>query len=149
MGREIRRVPLGWEHPKDARGYVPMFDVTFEEAQAERKREGEGDLGEAERMYHRPKWDVPEEQLGYAVYEDVSEGTPVTPTFATKEELVVFLSTKKNYWGDGPYSREAAERFVRAGWVPSMVMSADAFGNTTLHSGIAMYEPGVLPPEKL
>lgn len=27
MGREVRRVPAGWEHPRDAGGeYVPLFD---------------------------------------------------------------------------------------------------------------------------
>src|SRR4051812_5483551 len=33
MGREIRRVPLGWEHPKDeGHDYIPLFDRSFDEA---------------------------------------------------------------------------------------------------------------------
>jgi len=35
MGREIRRVSEGWEHPKDARGnYQPLYDEDFEGAYA-------------------------------------------------------------------------------------------------------------------
>ena len=31
MGREIRRVPANWEHPKDERGnYKPLLDSDFE-----------------------------------------------------------------------------------------------------------------------
>lgn len=26
MGREVRRVPQNWEHPKDQHGYIPLFD---------------------------------------------------------------------------------------------------------------------------
>ena len=27
MGREVRRVPADWQHPKDARGrFIPLFD---------------------------------------------------------------------------------------------------------------------------
>lgn len=52
---------------------------------------------------------------GYQVWETVSEGSPISPVFATSEELVTWLT------GEG-YSRRAAEAFVEQGWVPSMVM---------------------------
>lgn len=36
MGRELRRIPVGWEHPKNERGHFqPMHNRTFEEAYAE------------------------------------------------------------------------------------------------------------------
>lgn len=36
MGREIRRVPKGWEHPKDSRGkYKSMHDQTYKEVAEE------------------------------------------------------------------------------------------------------------------
>lgn len=57
------------------------------------------------------------------VYETVSEGTPVTPPFATKEELIEFLCTQKDFWGQGPRTREVATAFVNEGYVPSMVIS--------------------------
>lgn len=60
---------------------------------------------------------------GWQVWETVSEGSPVTPVFATAEELIEFLVNEGNKW-DGPISREAAEKFVKgSGWVPSMVIA--------------------------
>lgn len=78
--------------------------------------------------YYRPKW--PEDAvMGFAVYETVTEGTPVTPTFATKEELIDYLATSGTYWDDGkPWPREAAERFVETEWAPSMVLEVGASG---------------------
>ena len=36
MGREIRRVPKGWEHPRDEGGkYIPMFDQSYDDAAKE------------------------------------------------------------------------------------------------------------------
>lgn len=33
MGREIRRVPKDWEHPKDSNNnYIPMYDEVYEDA---------------------------------------------------------------------------------------------------------------------
>jgi len=61
---------------------------------------------------------------GWQVWETVSEGSPITPVFATAEELIEHLCTVGDLWkqksGESPYSREAAEAFVKgAGWVPS------------------------------
>jgi hypothetical protein len=71
---------------------------------------------------YRPKWESAE---WYQMYETVSEGTPVTPPFATKEELVNYLVEHGDFWdqnrGDGGWSRENAEHFVNAGWAPSMI----------------------------
>jgi hypothetical protein len=84
--------------------------------------------------YYRPKWDE-NAAMGYAVYETVSEGTPVTPAFATKEELIDYLATNGTYWDKGkPWPREAAERFVAAEWAPSMMM-------TISESGARIVEP--------
>jgi hypothetical protein len=72
---------------------------------------------------YRPKFQT--EPTWYQVYETVSEGTPVTPPFATKEELVNYLVEHGDFWdqrrGHGGWSRENAERFVGAGWAPSLV----------------------------
>ena len=52
--------------------------------------------------------------------------SPVTPAFATKEELVEYLIAHGDYWsqykGQPGFSRAAAEAFVKDEWVPSMVM---------------------------
>lgn len=85
--------------------------------------------------YYRPEWSK-EEMTWFQVYETVSEGTPVTPPFETKEELVEYLVANGDFWdqkrrADGdtimgcvPWSREAAHRFVfGSGWAPSMIVA--------------------------
>jgi hypothetical protein len=147
MGREIRRVPPNWEHPKDERdgGYIPMYDEDFDTALAEwvtgyelwKKREHpDYNQDDYERYQYwemeskppdpesyRPKFET--EPTWYQVYETVSEGTPVTPPFATKEELVNYLVEHGDFWDQrrrhGGWSRDNAERFVNIGWAPSLV----------------------------
>ena len=79
-----------------------------------------------EREYYRPKW-TPEEATWFQVYETVSEGTPVTPPFATKEELVDYLVEHGDFWdqhrGDGGWSRPNAESFVGCGFAVSMTLN--------------------------
>jgi len=63
---------------------------------------------------------------GWQVWQTVSEGAPVSPVFATAEELIDYLVEGGDEWdrkrGEGGCSREAAESFVKgSGWVPSMV----------------------------
>lgn len=83
--------------------------------------------------YYRPDW-KPEEMTWYQVYETVSEGTPVTPPFATKEELIEYLTTNGDFWDQrrrkeggssmqcDPWPRDAAERFVNeTQWAPSFI----------------------------
>lgn len=173
MGREIRMVPPNWDHPKKEYypdRFQPMFDTTFEQASAEWKQEyaawergerpeycGE-DSASLEfwewhgdppaRAYYRPWKD--EDATWYQVWETVSEGTPVTPPFATKAELVEYLVANGDFWDQKRwaedntfmqpkkpgYSREAAERFVMGtGWVPSMIVETGPSG-TTITEGI-------------
>lgn len=156
MGREMRMVPANWEHPKqegwsDGR-LQPMYDQTFEMAAKEWKdgfaawERGERpsycsddsrdlefweyDSGPPERIYYRPWKD--EEATWVQVWETVSEGTPVTPPFATKAELVDYLATKGDFWdqrrGDGAWPRKVAETFVESGYAPSLVVQQSATG---------------------
>lgn len=75
--------------------------------------------------FYRPWTDA--EATWVQVWETVSEGTPVTPPFATKAELVDYLVAGGDDWdrkrGRGGYSREQAVAFVESGWVPSMVVT--------------------------
>jgi hypothetical protein len=165
MGREVRRVPPNWEHPKKdypnhrlgrmEQDYQPMRDNDVESAWIEWQREfakwigGEGDRirekygdedypkdepyrsfcgwhGEPpDPDYYRPRWDE-STATWFQVYETVSEGTPVTPPFATKDELVEYLSTYGDFWdqkrGDGPWSRANAEQFVSRGHAMSLMV---------------------------
>lgn len=77
-----------------------------------------------DRDYFRPKW-LPEEMTWFQMYETVSEGTPVTPPFATKAEIVDYLVKYGDSWdqnrGDGGWLRENAESFVEHEWAPSAI----------------------------
>lgn len=78
--------------------------------------------------YYRPDWKSA--PTYYQVYETVSEGTPVTPHFATKEELIDYLVESGDFWdqirGTGGWDRKAAEEFVSREWAPTMVMIPEA-----------------------
>jgi hypothetical protein len=73
---------------------------------------------------HMPDIDVPEDRLGWCLYETVSEGTPVTPVFATAAELVDWLATKGQDWDQIPLRRASAEAIVeQGGTLGSMVVT--------------------------
>lgn len=160
MGREIRRVPANWEHPRkefedspwaggcdytkahNGKCYQPMYDQDFDSALSEwiseyelwKKGEHPDQLKYSEDAnepyweyaglppdprYYRPKW---EKADWYQVYETVSEGTPVTPPFATKDELIDYLVKNGDFWdqrrGHGGWKRGNAEKFVGQEWAP-------------------------------
>ncbi len=164
MGREIRRVPPNWQHPLkescphyptcDQMCYQPKYEQNIDDALNEwlkdfdRVRAGNMDDFEktcyaslAEWIKDNPPPDLDyyvnykkEEATWYQVYQTVSEGSPVTPPFATQEELIDYLVENGDFWDqerakrDGykfeGYSRNVAEKFVMgSGWVPSMVMT--------------------------
>ena len=140
MGREVRRVPPNWEHPLKDNGHdQPMFKNTYESARAEwlaglaahKPEDHDGaDYWEwwgepPDRAYYRPWKD--EDATWWQLWETVSEGTPVTPPFETREELISWLAEFGDEWdqnrGDGGWGRDAAEAFVSVGYAPSMVVS--------------------------
>lgn len=154
MGREIRRVPPNWQHPKHeayrpyAKGgpiveeYKPLLNETYASAKDEWER-GLVESGLSEEEYLDDCGGPPEAEdyvpytreqaTWYQVYETVSEGTPVTPPFETKDELVKYLALKGDFWDqtriaegrqEGPpgWGFEAAQRFVESEWAPSMIM---------------------------
>lgn len=62
---------------------------------------------------------------GYQIWETVSEGSPISPVFATPEELARWMAGKQ--WGaDHGSSYETWLKFITGpGWAPSMVMDAN------------------------
>lgn len=157
MGREIRKVPPNWEHPKQEGQYdgrlQPMYDKTFATAAQEWKDKfAKWEVGERpdyctdesrnleywewdgeppDRAYYRP-W-TSAEATWIQAWETVSEGTPVTPPFATAVELIDYLITHGDFWdqnrGDGPWPRANAEKFVNDGWAPTFVVQQSSDGN--------------------
>ncbi len=142
-------------------GYQPMYDRHFDDAASEWKAEyakwcaGErpshfndedykkDHMGQPEvefwewygappeRENHRPWKD--EEATWYQVWENVSEGTPVTPPFATKKELIDYLAENGDFCDQRRrkerndhkqvWTREIAEAFVNdVKWAPSLIL---------------------------
>lgn len=152
MGREIRRVPPNWEHPKDENfndgRYQPMHETSFEKRKNEWIAEflawenkthssydpeytyWEWSGNPPDRTYYVPY--KPEEATWFQVYETVSEGTPVSPPFETEEELIKYLATYGDFWdqkrGAGPWNIESAAQFVKGdGWRPTGVITGGKF----------------------
>lgn len=139
MGREIRRVPPNWQHPRDDRGrYRPLYNGTFDAAARQWLDEAKAwDDGTHETIAEDPSYrekypyfweyggnppeadcyrpDFGDTATAYQMYETVSEGTPVSPVFETEEAMVQWLISQGR-------SEHAARAFVRDGWAPSMVM---------------------------
>jgi hypothetical protein len=110
MGRELRKVPSGWEHPRRSDGdYQPLHDEPYEHAlrRWEDARanfaKGLNHLGKTlptsaahysfedwhgtvpESKHYRQDW--PNETIThFQMYENTTEGTPISPVFATPEE---------------------------------------------------------------
>lgn len=80
--------------------------------------EGEGSVWDSlENKQRCEAWEPiePPEGAGYQLWETVSEGSPMSPVFASSDELANWLVT------DQGYSPQAAKAFVGRGWALSMV----------------------------
>jgi hypothetical protein len=128
MGRETRKVPAGWEHPKDAVGnYIPLSDGTqylkdlacWEEG-AKKWVEGSRTdfkggwiaLSDAEKCLsyvsrngerpdpkdYTPQWQD-NECTHLMMYR--GEGTPISPAFETAKELACWLADNNASWFGG------------------------------------------------
>lgn len=121
MGHVARRVPLDWEHPKDAdEQFIPLHDGSgLTERQAAwdaesrkwdeglrddfhggwiRKNAAEQDMDFAEwsgkrpdPAEHMPEWPA-DKRVGWMMYEDVTEGTPLSPVCTTPIHLAAWMS---------------------------------------------------------
>lgn len=119
MSREVRRVPLDWQHPKmiaarwdrtagaviDKEVYRPLFRDRADFPEYHREWEQEGDPNWPEpvldRDYMPDFTGVPEDQMGWCMYEATSEGTPISPVFADPDELAHWLADNEaKSWGN-------------------------------------------------
>ena len=164
MGREVRRVPAGWQHPKEwswnAHGmrverFKPLYPgdkyqsrVDKWDEECAKWRRGEfpdyADAEDRQKCYeqwagqrpHRddymPNW--PEaERTHYMMYEDTSEGTPISPAFETPEELARWLTDNNaSAFGSQGASYEGWLRVAKGGYAPSAV----SVGGGPLMSGV-------------
>ncbi len=149
MGREIRRVPPNWEHPKDEKGnYRSMHEEYYETALNKwlenhhkwmnntHPDQLSGTYSYVSKYKYFGSWESapdpdyyniyykPEEATWYQLYQTVSEGTPVSPPFETKEELSQYLADHGEF--GSRYEKptlEQARNLVNDGYAPSLIMS--------------------------
>ena len=150
MGREVRRVPVNWNHPKDKKGkFIPLKDDyigalkyyrddvdSFIKQMTKIIKKGSTKLydnifNDSEELYDYLTEDSLEPPdikefmpsgSWYQLYENVSEGTPLSPTFEKPEELVDWLTNNKDYWGT-QWTKEGAEHIVNSGFAMSGILS--------------------------
>jgi hypothetical protein len=145
MGREARRVPAHWQHPIDEMTgrYRPLFDGNYAEAARDwdesRLKWERGEFPDyacedskrlpydqwaGRRPYsedYMPQW-APEEARHLMMYETTSEGTPISPAFATPEELARWLvDNNASAFGSDTASYEAWLRVARGGYACSAI----------------------------
>jgi hypothetical protein len=86
--REVRRVPRGWRHPRDARGrYLPLHRADFFFGMSETERD---EIDESYRALpaYRDGFLMPEPRGAAEIvaYETTTEGTPASPAFPNTPE---------------------------------------------------------------
>lgn len=145
MGREVRRVPANWRHPKNSSGrYVPLCDgyaARLRDWQEDAAKWSRGEfpdyVGEESKKLSFEEWEGPapdasefmpdwpeSERTHYMMYEDTSEGAPISPAFETAEELARWLAdTGASAFGDMTASYEAWLSTIKRGYAPSMSMT--------------------------
>lgn len=87
-------------------------------------------------LFFMPDWPAAS-RTHLMMYEDTSEGTPISPAFATPEELAKWLvENKADAGARGHASYEAWLRIAKGGFCPTAVIQFDGLGGSTLVSGV-------------
>lgn len=68
----------------------------------------------------------PPEGDGWQLWETVSEGSPISPVFATADDLAAWMSDPER--GDRWVPQEVAAKFIAEGWAPSFVFGPETHG---------------------
>jgi len=146
MGREVRMVPKDWVHPTDGDDdYIPLFDSSFEldaliwDESCAKWNNGEyPDIAsQDDRKMSYAEWDSrrPEESeympdfhdsnaTHFMMYENTTEGTPISPAFETTESLAEWLfENNASAFGSQTATYESWLRVANGGYAPSAVMS--------------------------
>lgn len=158
MGREVRKVPEGWEHPKRPDGrFIPLFDGYSESCKYWDEKADKWNCGEfpewadeEDRKQSYTEWegerpsqddympDFPESECThFMMYENTSEGTPISPAFETPEQLARWLADNgASAFGSQTASYEGWLRVAKGGYACSAVYSSD----TGIISGVDAME---------
>lgn len=162
MGREIRLVPKGWSHPRDIKGHeIPLHDFSYDEILEEwlkgleKWNEGLKDDWKGEwkpldddeknmtwadwsgerpiKEDYMPQWEK-SELTHIMMYENTSEGTPISPAFPKDqpEKLARWLvdNNARAFAGQGA-NYEGWLATIKNGYACSAVMT-----NGSMMSGV-------------
>ena len=126
MSRELKRVPLNFAWPCDRVWFGYRLDaVSCELCSASGDAPGGGYCPTCEgegKVY--PTIGIPKGD-GYQMWETVSEGSPISPVFATPEKLAEWLAEHgESGCGGGRHTREQWLKMIVSGWAPSLAVSA-------------------------
>jgi hypothetical protein len=89
--------------------------------------DGDGEIATDEQKATHDAWEPAEIPTGdgWQMWQTVSEGGPISPVFATADELAVWM-TENKCTINGPFgSVESAMRFIDAGWAPSFISTPE------------------------
>ena len=108
MGREVRRVPANWQHPRDESDrLIPLIVES-------RARHNPIDC--------MPEW-PPEECTHFQMFETCTKGTPISPPMESEEALAHWLVDNNiSAFGDRTAGYESWLATIKAGFAPSLVV---------------------------
>lgn len=143
MSREIRRVPLDYQHPREWDSYRRRIEFLslypgerFASDMADFKANPEDWEGRKPRFEEYMPDFTGRDDLGYCMYETTSEGSPISPVFATPEEVARWLADNDaSAFGSDTATYEQWLSVCLGGWAPSAVYSA----TSGLQSGVAAF----------
>ena len=140
MGRQVRMVPPDWQHPEDRRneyrpllsGYAAHKEEWLESLQMRGYEETVARCGRSpDPLDYMPEF-APGTATHYMMYEDTTEGTPISPAFATPEELARWLADNNaSAFARNTATYEQWMAMIVRGWVPSA-----AIINGEIRSGV-------------
>lgn len=135
MGREVRKVPADWQHPKDEQGQLVRLRTGYSRDVAEFMailadperglQEAIEEMGAPDKNDYMPEW--PESEATHLMmYETTSEGTPISPAFETAEELARWLAdTGASAFASMTATYDQWLATVRRGFSVSMIYSPE------------------------
>jgi hypothetical protein len=107
MGRELKRVPMDFDHPLDEvwPGYLPQTDEEAEDETWEGTEPPEGE--------------------GYQLWETTTEGSPQSPVFATLDELCTYAAERCTTFASNKTSAAEWRRMLDDGFVCHEMVAGD------------------------
>ncbi len=149
MGREVRKVPPDWQHPKGGRFGDDRYEPLFYGAGGRYEKKAQAWLDEANKWAagERPSyagddapqfyqdWDGPPPEADrymlvgvpdsdcthFQLYESTSEGTPKSPPFATLEEVAVYAAEHATTFASFKATKEEWLKMLSADFVATEI----------------------------